>query len=170
MTRPNPHGCPRCGRLECEAAEAERVRLAEAQKSLESRAYLKAQAKAATKLFECKLHGRVDWQAECRALTPDAEVLAAAVEVLRLAEGATEGPWEADLDWFGNDTLDGNVVACVSNEKVELLFMADTDCEPDNGGWGKARAQREIRDATFIAAVRTLAPQLAAWVAGRGKL
>jgi hypothetical protein len=89
-----------------------------------------------------------------------------------VCEGATEGPWVAELDVFNSE--DG-IVASVSNARTELLFSAGTDFGIDttplnapwtqersdrrDAEWAKAKESQELRDARFIASARTLLPQ-----------
>lgn len=155
MTRPNPHGCPRCGRLECKAPARRAKKAHEMWCPSDTLA-----------LRDCESHPAVDWQAECRALTPDAETLAAAGEVLRLAEGIPAAPWKSYKR------------APLQEPTVEFRTDGHLADEGDFGGivigalWWSAARQRTVDKsdecATFIAAVRTLAPHIAAWVANRG--
>ena len=89
----------------------------------------------------------------------------------KLCEAATAGPWSAELDMF----RDNIISACVSDASIEVLAILDTDYEVKankegawttqdslnrDGLWRQARDSQELRDAQFIAASRTLLPQL----------
>ena len=92
----------------------------------------------------------------------------------KLSDSATPGPWIAELDCFD---LDDGIDAIVSNEGTTILFKSSTDTPIHRGSgpdgdwtaddsakrdvqWAKARDTQELRDARFIAAARTLVPDL----------
>lgn len=69
-----------------------------------------------------------------------------------LAESATKGTWEADLDLF--DVEEPEIQACVSNDYgLTMLFTAGTDvmCE-SREHWSVAENSQAYKDAEFIAA------------------
>lgn len=98
-------------------------------------------------------------------------------EARRLCEAATPGPWDADLDMFSEFCIE----ATVSNETASMLFTCSTDftghhradgrwTEEDSfirdATWRNARRMsKELRDAHFIAASRTLVPRLLDFIA-----
>jgi hypothetical protein len=86
-----------------------------------------------------------------------------------VCEGATDGPWRADLDIFDSDR---GIEACITNETVSMLVTigvdrdypsADTwnaeDQRKADEAWEAAKAGQELRDARFIASARTLLPR-----------
>lgn len=100
------------------------------------------------------------------------------VAIRALCEAATPGPWIAELDCFD---MDDGIDAIVSNDGTTILFKSNTGIPMHRGSgpdgewtagdsakrdaqWAKARDGQELRDARFIAAARTLIPQLLAAV------
>lgn len=89
-----------------------------------------------------------------------------------LCDGATPGPWQADLDMVSDHVItalvhDGDRYTFSAHLDTDHEVWAETegqwtdvDSKNRDEKWRLAREGQELRDATFIAAARTLVPQL----------
>lgn len=92
-------------------------------------------------------------------------------ELEQLNREATPAPWKADLDMFEA----GEITACVTDEKIDLLALIDTAARfyvPSDGSWNAtneqdksnawdgARKSQALSDARLIAATRNALPGL----------
>ena len=81
-------------------------------------------------------------------------------EIERLANEATPGPWEWDLDVFNED---GEIESCVgAGIPIAMLFRAATGLKTTTDGntretWHKAEKAQEAKDAAYIAAANPAA-------------